>query len=130
MPFPETITAKFWLRVTKTEDCWLWTGGSSKRKLYGRFYLDGGRHNRRMMGAHRFSWLLHRGDIPQGLMVLHRCDNPKCVNPDHLFLGNAKDNSQDMANKGRQWLQRAPRNVQLDSVNAMLAARGVRLAVS
>ena len=56
---------------------------------------------RKQIYAHRLSYLMHRGEIPEGSYVLHRCDNPACVNPEHLFLGNAKDNAQDMASKDR-----------------------------
>jgi hypothetical protein len=58
------------------------------------------------MGAHCASWLIHYGPIPDGLFVLHRCDNPPCVRPDHLFLGTHTDNMRDMAAKGRQSKQR------------------------
>jgi len=52
--------------------------------------------------AHRMSFAVHKGDIPKGMMVLHACDNPGCINPDHLFLGTAKDNDSDCRMKGRQ----------------------------
>ena len=55
----------------------------------------------KLIYAHRLSWMIHKGDIPQGLCVLHKCDMPACINPDHLFIGTLKDNTQDMIKKGR-----------------------------
>jgi hypothetical protein len=75
--------------------CWLWTGAASKLG-YGTVSVDGRKYN-----AHRFAWEAYRGAIPPGQCVLHRCDVPSCVNPDHLFLGSMKDNTRDMMKKGR-----------------------------
>jgi hypothetical protein len=75
--------------------CWFWTGSISTRG-YGKCYYNG-HHDL----AHRVSWQIHRGSIGDGLFVCHTCDEPSCVNPDHLFLGAPKDNTQDMMAKGR-----------------------------
>jgi hypothetical protein len=76
-------------------NCWEWQ--KFKTKLgYGQISYRG-----KQMKAHRASWTVFKGDIPTGICVLHTCDNPKCVNPDHLFLGSMKDNVQDMMKKGR-----------------------------
>lgn len=75
--------------------CWLWKGAAQPLG-YGQIKVDG-----RMSLAHRVSWELHRGPIPEGICVLHRCDIPACVNPDHLFLGTRGDNNQDKYSKGR-----------------------------
>ena len=75
--------------------CWMWIGAIDS-KGYGRFFLGG--INRR---AHRVSWEVHRGEIPVGLSVIHRCDSPSCVNPEHLILATHKENMRDMAEKKR-----------------------------
>lgn len=83
-------------RTIKTENnCWEWTG-SLWSNGYGRLRYDN-KHQR----AHRVSYLLHKGLIPDGLLVCHTCDNPKCINPKHLFLGTNKDNMDDADKKGR-----------------------------
>lgn len=95
----KTTEQRFWEKVQKTDGCWIWTG-SKRNKGYGAFsYTVNGRL---IQGrAHRYSYELHKGEIPPGLFVLHRCDNPACVNPDHLFLGTNEDNIRDMLAKGR-----------------------------
>lgn len=75
--------------------CWNWTSNLDSRG-YGQI-----RRQRKTFHAHRFSWQLHKSEIPDGLCVLHRCDNPRCVNPEHLWLGTLSDNTQDMIAKGR-----------------------------
>ena len=80
-------------KVIKTPTCWLWRGSGSR---YG--YIRDGKRTR---SVHKVSWELHFGEITNGLFVLHKCDNPLCVNPDHLFLGTQLDNMQDMKKKSR-----------------------------
>lgn len=99
----KTESQRFWEKVNKTDSCWLWTG-SKRNKGYGAFvYVRDGQviHGR----AHRYSYEIHKGPIPEGMLVLHNCpsgDNPACVNPDHLWLGNDLDNVHDMMKKGRR----------------------------
>lgn len=70
--------------------------------------IRAGRASEPYLLAHRASWVIHNGDIPDGLFVLHHCDNPKCVNPSHLYLGTAADNSNDRVKRGRSRLGRVP----------------------
>lgn len=81
--------------------CWLWEAYCDKDG-YGRFGIGGAAYR-----AHRVSWELHNGRIPDGMLVLHKCDVPECVNPDHLFLGSSADNISDMIAKGRAALGEA-----------------------
>jgi len=92
------LKQRFWTKVKKTEYCWLWTAGVNTYG-YGKIGLGG--RKRGSTHAHRVSWMLHNSKIPKGIFVLHKCDNPLCVNPKHLFLGTAKDNIQDAIKKGR-----------------------------
>ena len=92
---------KFWSRVRKTETCWIWTGGTT-RQGYGTCWT--GTHTR--SHASRVAYEITYGTIPNDLFVLHICDTPICVRPDHLFLGNAADNIHDAIQKGRARLSR------------------------
>lgn len=85
----------FHKRILKTKGCWLWQGNLDT-KGYGRFSLFGKVHK-----AHRLSYQEFKGKVPKELFVCHKCDNPQCVNPKHLFLGTIQDNLRDMYDKGR-----------------------------
>lgn len=87
---------RFWSRVDTSGDCWLWTGRTDKQG-YGRITYQ----NKEML-AHRLSYQMAHGSIPDGLDILHTCDTPACVNPDHLVAGTHSDNMRDMIAKGRR----------------------------
>lgn len=92
---------RFFDKIITTQSCWIWNASKLKRG-YGQ--IGRWRNNDRPILAHRASWILHFGEIPVGLQVLHNCpdgDNPSCVNPAHLWLGTANDNMKDAASKGR-----------------------------
>ncbi len=91
------VEIRFWekVEVAEPDECWLWLG-TLNNKGYGQFYFEA-----KLWFAHRFVYQLHFGNIPEGLLICHNCDNPQCVNPNHLFLGTYKDNMADCVGKGR-----------------------------
>lgn len=89
--------ARFFAKVNKADGCWPWVGARSSSGRYGALAVHG-----KTQGAHRVSWAIHHGPIPDGMHVLHKCDNPICVNPSHLFLGSHLENMADMTSKGRR----------------------------
>lgn len=95
---PEEFATRFWARVKigSKDECWEWTG-CRIRNGYGRLGYKGKQHL-----THRIAWELTNGTIPDGLCILHKCDNPPCCNPDHHFLGTKLDNMLDMRSKGRE----------------------------
>ena len=114
-----TLRERFRAKVALADvnECWTWIGARSPYG-YGRIYVKG-----RVEQAHRVAWELTYGAVPDGLIVCHRCDNPPCVNPRHLFLGTLSDNTQDMIRKGRNVPPRGER-----SGRARLDERTVRKA--
>lgn len=97
------LETRFWEKIKKSDGCWEWQGVVNE-KGYG--VINKGRVGEGNVLAHRLSWELHNGVIPEGegyhgICVLHKCDNPSCVNPDHLFLGTNQDNINDMVSKQR-----------------------------
>ena len=119
---------RFWRKVDKrgSDECWLWLDRNKQPTnphSYGSLRI--GDHT---MRAHRVSWIIHYGLIPKGLWVLHHCDNPSCVNPSHLFLGNAQDNYNDMAKKGRQrvWVRSKEVNPIITIGSRIMRARNAK----
>lgn len=90
------LAVRFWAKVRKTDTCWHWTAASFRRG-YGAIKVNG-----KMKKAHRVSFEMHFGEIPDGQMVCHSCDTPSCVRPDHLFLGTSQENTADRDAKQRQ----------------------------
>jgi hypothetical protein len=106
--------------------CWLWTGAIN-RNGYGKTKVD-----RKDITAHRWSWILHRGAIPEGMHVLHRCDVPGCVNPAHLWIGSNLDNDKDKRQKGRHFVQPIHREAKVTEgdVLEMRRLRGIETVVA
>jgi hypothetical protein len=104
--YPKHVVTSFWARiiqpVNEIEDCWEWEGPYNNYG-YGKlnFSMQAGKYQ--TIGAHRFSWEFYNGAIQKGLLVCHKCDNPPCVNPNHLFLGTDKDNKIDNMLKERHY---------------------------
>lgn len=116
----------FWGKVNKTDSCWLWTGLKTERG-YGKLVYRGS-----YVSAHRLSWNLEYGPTNCWDCILHRCDNPPCVNPSHLFIGLQSDNMKDMADKKRsgrrrsEYRKRPIFEVDHDKIKRLLQQRGMK----
>lgn len=124
----DIVSHRFWSKVDKNGagGCWVWRGAKSKR--YGIFYLNGKKEK-----AHRLAWLFTHGSIPPDKMACHKCDNPPCVNPDHIFWGTMSDNIRDCVAKGRhvyngtnQNKTHCPKGHPLSGANLAITTKGFR----
>lgn len=116
------LAERFWEKVDKTGDCWLWTACRTS-KGYGQFGIG-----RRVYPAHRIAFALAFEKPPDSLVVCHRCDNPPCVRPDHLFLGSQSDNLLDAFAKGRGFRLTADRNPNTKLTDEQVATIRERVA--
>lgn len=96
-PNRQSLEEKFERHVVRADGCWSWKGSKHQ---FGYGWI---RHGNKTLIAHRVSYALHKGEIPDGMLVMHTCDNPECTNPDHLVLGTDADNQADKVSKGRQY---------------------------
>lgn len=115
------LAERFWEKVDKSGECWIWTGALLKTG-YGSIRIDG-----KAERAHRVAYELTEGKIPNGLLIRHSCDNPKCVNPAHLAPGTKRENTQDALNRGQHvvgedhWKSKIP-NHAVETIRAALSA--------
>lgn len=125
----EEVRASFLKRVVTTDSCWIWMGVTGHYG-YGSLWFEG-----KTRWAHRVSFHIFKEPIPKGLLVMHSCDNPWCVNPNHLFSGTQKDNIQDALKKGRfkqagRWGDIKKRckvgHDMLDKANLYISPKGTR----
>lgn len=99
MQYSVGFQRRFWIKITKSDGCWLWAGHRFKNG-YGCIRTDGSDPRRQLL-THRVAYELTYGSIPDGLVVCHHCDNPPCVRPDHLFISTQRGNVADCVSKGR-----------------------------
>lgn len=112
------IEIRFWKKVNKTteNECWDWVGSLT---MHGYGHIGMGRRGEGMLSAPRVSWEIHHGNIPKGMHILHHCDNRKCVNPRHLFLGTNYDNILDRISKDRSMKGESHTNHKLTHENVL-----------
>lgn len=116
------LEERFWKFVVKNDDCWSWSGNKTLSG-YGRVSAGAKKDGYKL--AHRLSWEIHNNSsIPDGMFVMHKCDNPECTNPEHLTIGTPKENTQDMIQKGRK---RTVASVGLGNGKSLLNEEKVRL---
>lgn len=117
------LVKRFWAKTQKANGCAVWTSGRDSWG-YGKFTAQG-----KTLNAHRVAWTLVYGPIPAGMCVLHKCDNPPCVEVAHLFLGTHKDNAMDRDTKGRDGNStktECPRGHPYSGANLYVTPRGYR----
>ncbi len=106
--YDESVTKRFNKKVDKNGDCWVWLGYKEREKSrgnnHGKIRIGG-----KSLCVHRVAWIIANGEIENGLHVLHKCNNPPCVNPKHLYLGTHKENMRDMVLDGRSAWKNIPR---------------------
>src|SRR3990170_5650036 len=113
-----TLEERFWQKVTKSDGCWLWAG-SRHRQGYGQFAVE----RTKIVVAHRVAWTLVHGPIPAGKQILHSCDTPACVRPDHLHLGSQRDNMREMVLRERSGQRRGYRKLSTTDIRRMRKLR-------
>lgn len=121
-----SIRLKNKMKINPINGCWEWNGafknGIASKYRYGSLMIGSHRDKtRKTISAHRYSYMVFVGDIPNGLFVCHKCDNPKCINPDHLFVGTRQDNVDDRQRKGRNVTYKGEKHPRAKLTNDIVA---------